>query len=143
MIEKPYHLAAVFETSKGHFCDRVLFVRRLLRRQQRGEGSQREVNAGEALKRPLLRAYQRVGGINLRYKIGLELIQIDVEGSVKAQGRRDGRDNLCDQTIQVSEARLGHVEAVLADVIDSLIIHLNKLCLETTITGGEQDAHHE
>ncbi len=44
-----YHLATIFEASKGHFCHRVLFVRRLLRRQKRGVGSQREVNAREAL----------------------------------------------------------------------------------------------
>jgi hypothetical protein len=73
----------------------------------------------------LLRVYQRVGKNNSRDKIGLELIQIDVEGSVKAQRRRDGRDNLRDQSVQVSEARLGHVEAILADIIDGLIIHLN------------------
>ena len=74
----------------------------------------------------LLRAYQRVGGgTNSRDKISLELVQIDVEGSVKAQGRSDGRDNLRNQSVQVSEAGLGHVEAVLADVIDSLIVHLN------------------
>ena len=66
-----------------------------------------------------------MGRSNSRDKISLELVQIDVEGSVKAQRRRDGRDNLRDQSVQVSEARLGHVEAVLADIIDSFIIHLN------------------
>lgn len=65
------------------------------------------------------------GGTNSRDKISLELVQIDVEGSVKAQGRSDGRDNLRNQSVQVSEAGLGHVEAVLADVIDSLVVHLN------------------
>ena len=124
MIEA-YHLTAVFETSKGHFCNRVLFVRRLLRRQQRSEGSQREVNAGEALKYHYYGHTREWERINSRDKIGLEFVQIDVEGSVKAQGRSDGRDNLRNQSVQVSEAGLGHVEAILADVIDSLVVHLN------------------
>ncbi len=63
--------------------------------------------------------------INSRDKVGLELVQVDVEGTVKAQRRCDGRDNLRNQPVQVREAGLGDVEAMLADVVDSLIIHLN------------------
>jgi hypothetical protein len=48
---KMYHLIAIFETSKGHFCYTVLLMRRLFRREERGIGSQREVNAREAVGR--------------------------------------------------------------------------------------------
>ena len=65
-------------------------MRRLLRRQQRGEGSQWEVNAGEALKYHYYGHTREWERINSRDKIGLEFVQIDVEGSVKAQRRSDG-----------------------------------------------------
>jgi hypothetical protein len=34
-----YHLIAVFKAGEGHFCHGVLFVRRLLRGEERGVGS--------------------------------------------------------------------------------------------------------
>ena len=44
-----YHLIAIFEASKGHFCYTVLLMRRLFRGEERGIGGQREVNAREAV----------------------------------------------------------------------------------------------
>jgi hypothetical protein len=52
--EKVYHLSAALEASKGHLCDRVLFVRRLLRREERSVGGQGEVDTGEAVKAHLI-----------------------------------------------------------------------------------------
>jgi hypothetical protein len=52
--EKVYHLSAILEASKGHLCDSVLFVRRLLRREERSVGSQGEVDTGEAVKAHLI-----------------------------------------------------------------------------------------
>ena len=51
---KVYHLSAVLEASKGHLCDSVLFVRRLLRRKERSVGSQREMDTREAVKDNLI-----------------------------------------------------------------------------------------
>ena len=62
---------------------------------------------------------------NLRNKVSLELVQIDVEGAVKAEGRGDGGNDLRNQSVQVCEARLCDVEAILADVVDSFIVDLN------------------
>jgi hypothetical protein len=36
-----------------------------------------------------------------RYKIGLEFVQINIERTVKAERRSDGRDNLSDETVKV------------------------------------------
>jgi hypothetical protein len=47
---KAYHLGAILEAGKGHFCHSVLFVRCLLRGKERGVGSQGEMNTGEAIK---------------------------------------------------------------------------------------------
>ncbi len=48
--KRVYHLCAVLEAGKGHLCYGVLFVGRLLRREERSVGSQGEVDAGEAVR---------------------------------------------------------------------------------------------
>ena len=42
---------------------------------------------------------------NLRNEVGLEFIEIDVEGTIEAQRGCDRRDNLSNQAIQVGKAR--------------------------------------
>ena len=59
-----------------------------------------------------------------RNKVSLELIQVDIEGAIKAEGRGDGRHDLRNQSVQVCKARLCNVEAILADVVDSFIVNL-------------------
>ena len=49
-----YHLSAILEASKGHLCDSVLFVRRLLSREERCVGSQGEMDTGEAVEAHLI-----------------------------------------------------------------------------------------
>ena len=48
--DKVHHLGTILETSKGHFCHGILFVRRLLCRKERGVGCQGEVDTREAIK---------------------------------------------------------------------------------------------
>ena len=55
-------------------------------------------------------------------EVGLELVQIDVEGTVEAEGGRDGADDLRDQTVKVLVGRPGDIEVAAADVIDSLVV---------------------
>ena len=62
--------------------------------------------------------------MNSRDKVSLELVQVDVEGSIKAEGRSDGRDDLRNQSVQVCEARLHNTEAILADIVDGLVVNL-------------------
>jgi hypothetical protein len=62
---------------------------------------------------------------NSRNKISLELVQVDIKGAIKAEGRGDGRDDLRNQSVQVCKARLCDVEAIFADVVDSFIVNLN------------------
>jgi hypothetical protein len=62
---------------------------------------------------------------NSRNKVSLELVQVDIEGAIKAEGRGDGRDDLRNQPVQVCEARLCDVEAILADIVDSFVVDLN------------------
>lgn len=61
-----------------------------------------------------------------RNKVGLELVQINIETTVEAQGRRDARHNLGDDAVQVCIARRNESEVFLADVVDGFVINLVK-----------------
>jgi len=54
----------------------------------------------------------------------LELIQIDIEGTIETERSRNGGDNLCNESVKVGERWRLDVEVLLADVIDSLVINL-------------------
>ena len=60
-----------------------------------------------------------------RNQVGLELIQINVQGSIKSEGCGDGRDDLGDETVEVSEAGVSNVQVLLADIVDSFVIDLD------------------
>ena len=60
-----------------------------------------------------------------RNQVGLELIQINVQGSIKSEGGGDGRDDLSDETVEVSEAGVSNVQVLLADIVDSFVIDLD------------------
>merc|ERR1712126_411830 len=55
-------------------------------------------------------------------QIGLELIKIHVEGSIKSERCRDGGHNLGDQTVQVGVGRTLNVQVPPADVVDGLVV---------------------
>merc|ERR1719158_723717 len=57
------------------------------------------------------------------HKVGLELVQIDVQGSVEPQRGSDGGDDLADQPVEVGVAWPLNVEVPPADVIDRLVVH--------------------
>jgi len=68
------------------------------------EGGEREVNTGE------------------RHQVGLELVQVDIQGTVESEGSGDGGNNLGNQTVEVGEAWGGDSQILLADVVNSLIV---------------------
>ena len=82
-----HHLVGSLEAGIGDFADRQLLMVSFLRRYNRGVGGQREMDA-------------RVG-----HQVGLELGQVDVEGTIKAERGRDGGHDLADQTVQVGVSR--------------------------------------
>ena len=59
-----------------------------------------------------------------RNQVGLEFVQVDIEGTIETQGSSDRGDNLSDQAVQIREAGLGDVELVLADIEDRLVVDL-------------------
>lgn len=64
------------------------------------------------------------GVVNTRvgHQVGLEFVQIDVEGTIETEGRRNGADDLGDQAVEVLVAGAGNVEVATADIVDSLVI---------------------
>jgi len=64
-------------------------------------GSEREMNPGEG------------------NQVGLELVQVDVEGSVESKRSGDGRDDLSDQPVQVVVGRRLDAEVSSADLVDT------------------------
>ena len=56
-------------------------------------------------------------------EVGLELRQVDVQGSVESQRGRDGGDDLSDQAVQVGVGGALDVEVPPADVVDGLVVH--------------------
>jgi len=101
-------------------------MRHLLHQKERSIGSQWEVDMGEGYKS----SFNKLDCIkdrktdNSRNEVSLKLIQVDIEGAIKAEWRSDGRDDLHNQLVQVCEARPCNIEAILTNVIDSFIVNL-------------------
>ncbi len=98
------HLVGWLEHSVGDLGDRQLLVVGLLSRDDWGIGGQREVDTW-------------VG-----YQVGLELSQIDVEGTIESERSGDGRHDLTDQSVQVGVGRSLDVQVTTADIVDGLVV---------------------
>jgi hypothetical protein len=68
-------------------------------------------------------ADERVVNARVWHKVGLELVQVDIEGSVKAQTGGNGADDLSNQAVQMLVVGTGDIQAATADVIDSLVVN--------------------
>lgn len=58
------------------------------------------------------------------HQVGLELVQIDVEGAAEPEGSRDRGYDLSDQPVQVGEAGLSDLQVLLTDVVNGLVVNL-------------------
>lgn len=56
------------------------------------------------------------------YKVGLKLVQINVESTVKSQRGGDRADNLSNETVQVLVVGPWDIEAATADVVHGLVV---------------------
>lgn len=55
------------------------------------------------------------------HQIGLELVQIDVQGTVKSKRCGNGRDDLGDETVEVSEGRRSDAKVSSTDIVDTAV----------------------
>jgi hypothetical protein len=64
------------------------------------------------------------GVVNTRVgdQVGLELVQVDVQGTVEAKRRGDGADDLSNQAVEMLVRGAGDVKVSPADVVDGLVV---------------------
>merc|ERR1712071_57494 len=55
--------------------------------------------------------------------VSLEFSQVNIEGSIKAEGSSDGRYNLADQSVEIGVAWAFNVQVTTADIIYCFIIN--------------------
>lgn len=67
-------------------------------------------------------ADERVVNSRVGNQVGLELVEIDVESTVKSERGCDGADNLGNETVQVLVRGSGDIEVATANVVNSLVI---------------------
>jgi hypothetical protein len=71
-------------------------------------------------------------------EVGLELSDVDVEGTIETKGGGEGRDNLGDQTIEVGVSGALDVKRTAADVVDGLVVeHDGNVGVLEERVGGE------
>ena len=102
-------------------CGFSLLFSYLLRANNRSIGGQREVDPG-------------VG-----HQVGLELVQIHVESSVKPETGRDRGEYLRDEPVEVSVGGTLHTEVVLAEIVDGLVVHQEGHISVLQCCVGEED----
>jgi hypothetical protein len=98
-------LVVWFETGTGDLRDRHVLVASLGSRDDGGIGDQGEMDSG-------------VGN-----QVGLELVQIDVKGTIETKGSSDGGNDLSDQTVQVGVGGTLNVQVATANIIDSFVVN--------------------
>jgi hypothetical protein len=57
------------------------------------------------------------------YKVGLELVQINIERTIEAQTRRDRANNLSNQAVEMLIVRTRDVQVATADIVNCLVVN--------------------
>ena len=61
--------------------------------------------------------------IDIRDKVGLEFVEIHIQATIETKRGSDARDDLGNQTVEVSVAWGADTKVFLADVVDGLVIN--------------------
>lgn len=67
-------------------------------------------------------ADERVVDTRVRDQVGLELVQVNVEGAIESKGRGNGADNLSNQAVEVLIRGSGDVKVATANIVNGLVI---------------------
>ena len=100
-----HHLVGRLEASIGDLTNSQLLMVSLLGRDDWGISDQWEVDT------------------RVWHQVSLEFSQVNIEGSVKAEGSSDGRYNLADQSVEIGVAWAFNVQVTTADIIYCFIIN--------------------
>ena len=99
-----HHLAVWLEAGHADFLHAVGFVSGLGCRDDWCVGDQREVDAW------------------VWHQVGLELVEIDVQRSIEAEGGSNTGDDLGDETVEVLVVRTLEAEVATTNVVDGIIV---------------------
>ncbi len=64
-------------------------------------------------------------GSHVRNKVGLEFVQVNIQGAIETEGCGDRRDDLGDEPVKVGEAGGADVQTLLANVVNGLVVDLH------------------
>jgi hypothetical protein len=98
------HLVVGLEALESEVANLEALVRASVGRDHRGIGDKRVVDT------------------RIRHQVGLELVQINVKGTVEAERGGDGADDLSNQAIQVLVAGTGDIQITTANIVDSFVV---------------------
>ncbi len=114
------HHVSELEHGVGNLGHGELLVVGLLSGDHRGIRAKHEVNTG-------------VG-----HQVGLELSDIDVQGTIETKRGSNGGDNLGDQSVKVGVGGAVDIEGTFADIVDGLIVeHESHISVLKKRMGGE------
>lgn len=65
---------------------------------------------------------ERIVDTRVRDQVGLELVEIHVQGTIESKAGGDRADNLGNQAVEVFVAWAGDIEFTTADIVNSLVI---------------------
>ena len=68
-------------------------------------------------------SHQRKVDPGIWHQVSLELVEVNIESSIKPQGGCDGRNNLANQAVQISVSGSLNVQVATANVVDSFVIN--------------------
>jgi hypothetical protein len=114
------HHGRRLERRVGDFGYGKLFVVRLFSRDDRSVRGKHKVDT------------------RVRHQVGLELSDIDVEGTIETKGGGQRGDNLGNETVQVGVGRTLDIQRAAADVVDSFVVeHDSDIGVLKEGVGGE------
>ena len=116
-----HHLVGWLKAGIGDLCYRQLLMLSLLSRDDWGIGSQREVDTW-------------VG-----HQVGLELSQINIEGSIESERSSDGRDDLTNESVQVSVGGSFDVQVSTTNVVNGFVVNHESTVRVLKCGVGSQD----
>ena len=112
------HHGRRLEHRHGDLSHRQLLMIRLLSRDHRSVGSQHEVDAG------------------VWHQVGLELRDVNIQGTVEAKAGRERADDLGNQAVQIGVSRPLNVQVASTNVVQGLIV-LRRSAMLTEISKSD------
>ena len=72
------------------------------------------------------------------HQIGLELVEVNIKGTIKTKRGSNGRDNLTNQTIQIGVSWPLNIQVTTANIVNGLVVnHESTIWMIQSGVGGQ------